>query len=110
MLSGKVLDGEDQFDEERWYNDELWDCVPDDFLWGCMVRQAELLRFNMPTFGRDPVALRLMTMGTYDWQGPDSRPQSTTQAVRFTTAIAGRLLKRLADVEDKVWHSGFCLS
>jgi len=102
MAFGKVLQGESEFDEDRWFNDELWECVPDDFLWGCMLRFSDALKRYAGERINDPVLARLLTMGTFDWQGPDSRPQSTTQAVRFTTAVAGRLLHRLRKAEEKV--------
>ena len=51
---------------------------------------------------RDPILCQLMMMGIHDWDGVDARLHQATQAIRYTSAVASRLIPQNLDLETKV--------
>ena len=41
-------------------------------------------------------------MGIFDWKGVNVRPNASIPAMRFSTALATRLLPRILELEKKV--------
>ena len=98
MLKNVIPPGETRFDEERWKNEILIGLVPTDQLWGYMIRASEEMADIDKRAVNDPVLLRLIDMGIYDW----AHDGHSVRFLRHATAIATRLLPRLLDLERKV--------
>ena len=51
---------------------------------------------------RDLVLCTLMMMGMYNWDGTNTRPHQSTQAIHYSSAVASRLIPQIMDLETKV--------
>jgi len=73
----------------------------DDALWAYMIRDSEQLERNNDERVQDPVILRLLRMGIYDWSAGKEMHQAT-RAIRFSTAISSRILGMVMETQHKV--------
>ena len=101
MLHNIILPGDAAFQEARWKRDVLQECYNDDALWGYMIRLADELKSKTLEVD-DPVLKRLLRMGIFDWEGEDKRLHQATQAIRHSTALSGRILAQVLELETKV--------
>ena len=60
MLNGAILPGEQQFDEEHWFEDILNECFFDDHLWGYTIRVTKELQVCNPGVFTNGVLYNLM--------------------------------------------------
>ena len=87
---------------QRWKNDHFPQCFFEDHLWCYMCRASEELRVEWKDHLHDPVLYNLLRMGIFDWKGANVRPNASIPAMRFSTALATRLLPRILELEKKV--------
>ena len=92
MLNGVILPGEQRFNEERWAEDILNKCDDDDHQWGYTIHIVKELRTCDLAVFTDRVLYNLMQMGVMDWDGENVQMNQSTQAMRFTTVIASRII------------------
>ena len=99
------VDPESIEEKARWEGETLPQCYNDDALFGYMVRMVGQMNYDRRQQMNDEVLHRLLQMGIFDWKGEDKPMHQATRAIRFSTAIAGRIIPRLLDVEAKVGGS-----
>ena len=88
--------------EARRVNDAFVEAHHDDALFGYMLRESSDYETTDWNVVNDPVIHRLLRMGIYDWQDPDKELHQAKRAIRFSTALSSRILKRVLTVEQKV--------
>ena len=93
--------GQADFDERTWHNDQLMELHHDDALWGFNVRVAEELHLWGNDIN-DPTLRCLFHMGAYNWHSPDNRMAAATQGIRFANAMGSRLFHRIRSIEGQV--------
>ena len=71
-------------------------------MWAYMCWALEELRVEWKGVLNDPVLYNLLRMGIFDWKGANVRPNASIPAMRFSTALATRLLPRILELEKKV--------
>ena len=70
-MRGRILARESSFSVERWHRDALFELHNDDALWAYMIRALEEFRETPAVRYNNPVLLRLLRMGIFDWSGQD---------------------------------------
>ena len=86
----------------QWVNDSFPELHNDDALWAYAIHDSEqFMRLNDEVF-QDAVLARLLKMGIFDWEEPNTRLHQATQAMRHSSALGSRLLSRILLEERKV--------
>ena len=80
------------------------DLYLDDTLWAYAIRGSEEdhLMDQEEAYKGDDTLSRLFLSGWYDWHDKDERSRQSTQAIRHSTALSSRLLRRIMDLEHQV--------
>ena len=103
MSHGVIMAGTKHFEESCWHNDTLEGLPYDNVLWGYMVYICEEQQvYGAGSYGDDPVFQHLIMMGTFNWTHADMSLYATSQAIRFSTALASRLASRNQKLENEV--------
>ena len=85
--------------QESWRRDNLWELSSSDALWGYALQMhGELQRFDKKLIN-DPVVMRCLKIGIYDWDLNKAAPLSP---YRHAATLAIRLLGRIVEMEQKV--------
>ena len=74
----------------------------DDALWAYMIQDSEQFRTLNDEVLQDPVIIRLLHMGIFDWEEPNGTLHQATRAIWHSTALGSRLLGRILLEERKV--------
>ena len=99
---------EDRF--KRWLFDTLPNISNVDALWGFAIRAQQEMTVVSEEDVDDPVVLRLLRMGIFDWKDPDVYTDAEVNAGRYMASLGLRLLKRILALEKKVRrHRAFLL-
>ena len=107
MLDGRCSD--DIGEVYQWKNDTLQEMSNDDMLFGNMIRIGAQLDDFWQQNLNDPVLVRLLKMGVFDWNEGDGKGwKSANQSTRHSVAIDSRLLMRILELEKKVLSSFVC--
>jgi len=101
--------GSESFDEERWRNNPMNELFNDDAIHAYRIRLSEQLRSMDLARVQDPVMMRLLNMGTFDWKSPNSIA-GPIQGMSFAAVLMSRILPRVLDLEDKVSSAELLLS
>ena len=99
--------GQVDFDERTWHNDQLMEPHHDDALWGfniCVAEEPCLWGNDID----DPTLCCLFYMGAYDWHSPVNRMAAVTQGIRFANAMGSRLFHRIRSIEGQVRRCRLC--
>ena len=94
---------------KKWFKEPFNDLYFDDALWAYAMRGSEESRLeNQEALYKGDLTLdKLFAYGWYDWEGKDDRFHQATQAIRHSTALSSRLLRRIVDLEHQVHLSAF---
>ena len=101
MGLGILQVGSENFDEEQWRNNPMNILYNDDAIHAYRIRLSEQIRFMDLARVRDPVLMRLLDMGTFDWKPPNSIA-GPIQGMSYSAVLMSRILPRVLDLEDKV--------
>jgi len=101
MGLGILQIGSVNFDEEQWRNNPMNVLYNDDAIHVYRIRLSEQIRFMDLARIRDPVLMRLLNMGTFDWKPPNSIA-GPIQGMSYSAVLMSRILPRVLDLEDKV--------
>lgn len=93
----------------RWWDDDLPECHFSDRIWGNAIRTAEFL-YHHDSTPRDRVLHGLMAIGIQDWKAPTNKRNAiNAEAMRHSSAMVARIVRRLYTLEDRVSPLGFPL-
>ena len=86
----------------RWLNDSFPDLLFPDRIWGESIKASRLWEEWGPTGRvRDPVFTRLLANGVWD-SNEGRRSSAEIESMRYTAALASRLMLRGLEQETKV--------
>jgi len=86
----------------RWLNDSFPDLLFPDRIWGEAIKASRLWEEWGPTgLVRDPVFTRLLNNGVWDSR-EGGRSMAEIESMRYTAALASRLMLRGLEQETKV--------
>ena len=95
MKRGSLHAGNSQMNptirEQFWVNETMPNLQASDQLWAYAIRAHDELRLlEADQYGPvdDPVLVRLLQLGLYDWKGLDGRSDKETNSMRQTTTLA----------------------
>ena len=104
MFFGRVRMGSDAATMNRWHNDRLLDCSPDDRIWGYSARSCEVIARERKNID-DEVLIHMLYLSLLDpkagapaWSEGLSVRQSTRLAANSSVRILQRVLRMDATV------------
>jgi len=97
------------FDEEVWCNNPMSDLYNNNAIHAYQICLSEELRVMDLAHVRDPVMMRLLNMGTFNWKPPNSIA-GPIQGMSYTAVLMSWVLPRILDLEDKVSSGELLLS
>jgi len=109
MGLGILQAGSETFDEERWHNNPMNDLFNNDVIHAYRICLSEQLWLMDLACVQDPVMMRLLNMGTFDWKSPNSIG-GPIQGMSFAAVLMLWILPRVLDLEDKVSSGELLLS
>jgi len=107
MLKGKIQMGNGPDTFNRWNDDILAECSPEDRVFGWSIRASEVLHHDQNKLD-DRVLSKMLYMGLLDKQegAPAwTEPTSIKHGIRLMSATVVRVLQKVFRLEDKVRHS-----
>ena len=93
---------------QRWDQDGLKDCSPEDQIWGWSIRSSEVLHYDRAKID-DEVFVDMCYIGLLDKKAGApawSEPTSLKQGVRLVTNMVICAVQKVLRVEDKVQRPG----
>jgi len=97
------------FDEDEWHNNPMPDLYNNDAIHAYRIRLSEELWMMNLACLRDPVMMRLLNMGTFNWKPPNSIA-GPIQGMSYMAVLMLRILPHVLDLEDKVSSGELLLS
>ena len=87
-----------------WWNDHFKECHTDDHLFGNAIRTSDFLkqlrRHEVPL--HDGVLYQLLEIRCYNWKDPNKLSGLVVGVYHHASAVGGRLLHRVIQIEKKV--------
>src|ERR1700742_10772 len=102
MFFGRVRMGSDAATMNRWHNDRLLDCSPDDRIWGYSARSCDVIARGRKNID-DKVLIHMLYMGLLDSKpGAPAWPEglSIHQATRLAPNPSVRSLQRVLKMDN----------
>ena len=104
MFFGRVRMGSDSATMNRWHNDRLLDCSPDDRIWGYSARSCDVIARERKNID-DKVLIHMLYMGLLDSK-PGAPAWSEGLSVRQVTQLAANssvhILQRVLRMDNTV--------
>ena len=93
MRHGVIRAGQiswDTAEEARWKQDAMPELHNDDALWAFAMRASEEYRLLDRQCLNDEPLYRLLNMGLFDWERPDTLLNQAQQAIRWSVTASTR--------------------
>jgi len=103
MQKGRVQMGTNTQTLQRWDQDLLNDCSPEDQLWGWSIHSTEVLHCNKDKV-QDDVLKTMLYQGLVDKKAgaPAWSDSSIKHSIRFASNMVVRVLQRIFKIDAKV--------
>ena len=106
MLKGRIQMGTAIASQNRWFNDTLPECSPEDQIWGWSIRLTEVTSHDHSKIN-DKVLRSMLNLSLLDnREGAPAWTEvmSVKQAMHLSTNMVVRVLQRIFKRDDKVGH------